>query len=144
MKVSNIANVGQLSQVVPFLLLEQRYGMACQAMLRQPRRCRCLRTGWRHTCSAAATKLFAFDWHFLFLVIISPQNRGPCNSFYSLGHFKNVCDSDDETLCASLQKIHSRSNRVWTLLLGHRTLFVPRARVCFITAPVLCVAYKVK
>jgi len=36
---------GQLSQVVPFLLLEQRCGMACQAILRQPRRCRCSRTG---------------------------------------------------------------------------------------------------
>jgi len=53
--------VGQLSEVVPFLLLEQRYGMACQAMLLRPRRCRCSRTGWRHTCSAAATKLFNFN-----------------------------------------------------------------------------------
>ena len=39
---------------------EQTCGMACQAMLRRPRRCRCSRTGWRHTCSAAATKLFEF------------------------------------------------------------------------------------
>ena len=37
--------VGQLSEVVPFLLVEQRCGMACQAMLRRPRRCRCSRTG---------------------------------------------------------------------------------------------------
>ena len=37
--------VGQLSEVVPFLLLEQRCGMACRAMLRRPRRCRCSRTG---------------------------------------------------------------------------------------------------
>jgi len=37
--------VGQLSEVVPFLLLQQRRGTACQAMLRQPRRCRCSRTG---------------------------------------------------------------------------------------------------
>ena len=29
----------------PFLLLQQRCGMACQAMLRRPRRCRCSRTG---------------------------------------------------------------------------------------------------
>ena len=36
---------GQLSEVVPFLLLEQRCGMACQAMIRRPRRCRCSRTG---------------------------------------------------------------------------------------------------
>ena len=52
--------VGQLSEVVPFLLLEQRCGMACQAKLRRPRRCRCSRTGRRHTCSAAVTKLFDF------------------------------------------------------------------------------------
>ena len=32
--------IGQLSKVVPFLLLEKRCGMACQAMLRRPRRCR--------------------------------------------------------------------------------------------------------
>ena len=67
--------VGPLSEVVPFLLLQQRCGMACQAMLRRPRRCRCSRTGWRHTCSAAATKLIDFEWHFLFLVIISPPEQ---------------------------------------------------------------------
>ena len=33
--------------------------------------------GWRHTCSAAATKLFDFEWHFLFLVIISPPEQWP-------------------------------------------------------------------
>jgi len=61
--------VGQLSEVVPFLVLEQRCGIACQAQLRRPRRCRCSRTGWRHrpTCSAADSEL-----HFFFLVIISP------------------------------------------------------------------------
>ena len=32
-------------------------------------------TGWRHTCSAAATKLLDFEWHFLFLVIISPPEQ---------------------------------------------------------------------
>ena len=37
--------VGQLSEVVPFLLLEQRCRMSCQAMLRRLRRCRCSRTG---------------------------------------------------------------------------------------------------
>ena len=56
--------VGQLSEVVPFLLLEQRCGMACPVMLRRPCRCRCSRTGWRHTCSANATKLFDFELHF--------------------------------------------------------------------------------
>ena len=53
--------VGQLSEVVLFLLLQQRCATACQAMLRRPRRCRCSRTGWRHTCSAAATKLSDFS-----------------------------------------------------------------------------------
>jgi len=61
--------VGQLSEVAPFLLLEQRCGMACQAKLPRPRRCRCSRT--RHTCSAAVTKLFDFQLHSPFLVIIS-------------------------------------------------------------------------
>jgi len=37
--------VGQLSEVVPFLLLKQRCGMACQAKLPRPRLCRCSRTG---------------------------------------------------------------------------------------------------
>ena len=37
--------VGQLSEVVPFLLLQLRCGTACQAMLHQPRRCRCSKTG---------------------------------------------------------------------------------------------------
>jgi len=44
-RVENGFVVGQLSEVVPFLLLEQKCGMACQAMLRRPRRCRCSRTG---------------------------------------------------------------------------------------------------
>ena len=61
----------QISDVLPFLLLEQRCGMACQAKWRRPRRCRCSRTGWRHTCSAAVTKLFDFQLHSPFLVIIS-------------------------------------------------------------------------
>ena len=52
--------VGQLSEVVPFLLLEQRCAMACKVMLHRPRHCRCSRTGWRHTFSAA-TKLFDFN-----------------------------------------------------------------------------------
>jgi len=33
---------------------------------------------------------------FPFLVIISTQNCGPCNSFYCLGHSKNVYDDDDD------------------------------------------------
>jgi len=53
--------VGQRSEVVPFPVQEQRCGIVYQATLQQPRRCRCSRTGWRHTCSAAATKLFDFE-----------------------------------------------------------------------------------
>jgi len=34
---------------------------------------------------------FPFPSHYL-----PPQNSGPCNSFYCLGHFKNVYDDDDE------------------------------------------------
>jgi len=49
-----------------------------QAMLR--RRCRCDRL-----------ITFPFPTHYL-----PPQNSGPCNSFYCLGHFKNVCDDDDD------------------------------------------------
>ena len=73
--------VGQLSEVVLFLLLEQRCGMACQAMLRRPRRCRCSRTGCTHTCSAAASKLCDTDLHFFFLVIISPPEQWSLQQF---------------------------------------------------------------
>ena len=54
---------------------------------------RCSRTGSRRrpTCSAAATKLFDSEWHFLFPVISShPVYSGPCNSVSYLGHSKNV------------------------------------------------------
>ena len=34
---------------------------------------------------------FPFPSHYL-----PPQNSGPCNSFYCLGHFKNVYDDDDD------------------------------------------------
>jgi len=87
--------VGQ-SEVVPFLFLQQRCGMACRAMLRRPRRCRCSTTGGRHTFSQAATKLFDFK-DISFSYSLSPlQNSGPCNSFYCLGLFKNVYDDDDD------------------------------------------------
>ena len=66
-------------------------------MLRRPRRCRCSRTGWRHICSAAATKLFDFQLHSPFLVIIShPRTVVLAIVFYCLGHFKNVYDDDDD------------------------------------------------
>ena len=63
-------------------------------MLRRPRRCS--RTGRRHTCSAAATKLFDFN-DISFPRQLSPlQNSDPCNSFfYCIGHFKSVYDDDD-------------------------------------------------
>jgi len=48
-------------QVVPFLLQQQMCGIAFQATLHRPRRCRCSTTGCRHTFSAAATKLFDFE-----------------------------------------------------------------------------------
>ena len=70
-------------------------GMTCQVMLWRPRRCRCSRTGWRHTCSTTATKLVDFI-NIPFLVIISTQNSGPCNSYYCLDHSKNVYDDDDD------------------------------------------------
>jgi len=76
----------QLSEVVPFLLLEQRCGIVCQVMLRRPRRWRWSRTGWRHTCSAAATKLFDLFYISLFWSLSPPRYSGPCNSFYCLGH----------------------------------------------------------
>ena len=45
LRSASTEQLGQLSEVVPFLLLEQRCGIACQAMLRRPRRCRCSITG---------------------------------------------------------------------------------------------------
>ena len=32
------------------------------------------------------------------MTINTPTKRGPCNSFYCLGHFKNVYDDDDESV----------------------------------------------
>ena len=34
-----------------------------------------------------------------------PQNSGPCNSFYCLGHSKNVYDDDDDDDYLTLSKI---------------------------------------
>ena len=50
-------------------------------LLRRPHRCRCSRTGWRQSCSAAVMKLFDFGWHFLFLVIISPPEQWSLQEF---------------------------------------------------------------
>jgi len=36
---------------------------------------------------------------------LPPQNSGPCNSFYCLGHFKNVYDDDDDD--DDLSQLHS-------------------------------------
>ena len=43
---------------------------------------------------------------FSFLVIIFPQNSGHSNSFYCLGHSKNVYNDDDDDLHA----LHSHVN----------------------------------
>jgi len=72
-----------------FLLQEQRCGIVCQATLHRPRRCPCSRTGWRHTCSATATKLIDFEWHILFFLFpfscsYPSPNDGPCNSLVRL------------------------------------------------------------
>ena len=45
---------------------------------------RCYETVW-------LSVTFPFPSHYL-----PPQNSGPCNSFYCLGHFKNVYDDDDD------------------------------------------------
>ena len=45
------------------------------------------------SCTSALTlTTFPFPSHYL----PPPQNSGPCNSFYCLGHFKNVYDDDDD------------------------------------------------
>jgi len=38
------------------------------------------------------------DISFSYSHYLPPQNSGPCNSFYCLGHFKNVYDDDDDDL----------------------------------------------
>jgi len=46
---------------------------------------------------------FSFPNHYL-----PPQNSGPCNSFYCLGHFKNVYDDDDDSgfsLCRMRKRV---------------------------------------
>ena len=63
--------IGQQTEVVLILLLVQRCGTVCQAMWHQLCRWGCSRTGSRCTCSAAATKLFDSESHFLFPVISS-------------------------------------------------------------------------
>ena len=55
--------------------LESTLLLLSAAMLRRSRRCRCSRAGWRHTCPAAATKLFDFEWHPFPVVIISPPDH---------------------------------------------------------------------
>jgi len=62
-------------------------------------RWQCSRTGWEHTYSAAATKLFDVDGHFqFFLFPFSCSLPGTVvlgNSFNFLGYFKHVYDDDD-------------------------------------------------
>ena len=82
---SYLSSVNCRRSWVPFLLLEHRCGMACQAMLRRPRRCRCSRTGWRQTCSAAAKKFFDFNYISFPSHHLPPQNSGPCNHWRRQG-----------------------------------------------------------
>ena len=89
---------------------------------RRPRRCRCLRTGWRYTCSAAATKLFDFN------DISFPSHYLPSRTvvlaiaFYCLGHSKNVYDDDDDdetvTQARKLLPLASDLERWWDFLYG--------------------------
>ena len=97
-------------------------------MLRRPRRCRCSRTGWRHTCSAAVTKLFDF------INISYPshyfhQNSGPCRSFYCLGHYKNVYDDDvdDDDVAKIAQRIDSQP---YAKLYNNIPFHVPHLNPC--------------
>ena len=49
---------------------------------------------------------------FFFLVIIPLQNSGPCNSFYCLGHFKNVYDDDGDWLTYAVTVFTFEGNRL--------------------------------
>ena len=51
---------------------------------------RCYETVW-----LSVRPTFPFPSHYL-----PPQNSGPCDSFYSLGHFKNFYDDDDDEVAA--------------------------------------------
>jgi len=44
------------------------------------------------------TVIFDFECHFLFPVVISTPEQWSGNSFYCLGHSKNVYDDDDDDL----------------------------------------------
>ena len=70
-------------------------------MLRRPRRCRCSRTGWRHTCSAAATKLFDFELHFFFLVIISPPEQEGRQFLFNSFHCLVCIDTNNYSMCCN-------------------------------------------
>ena len=51
---------------------------------------RCYKTVW-------PSVTFPFPSHYL-----PPQNSGPRNSFYCLGHFKNVYDDDDDDVVSGV------------------------------------------
>jgi len=51
-----------------------------------------------HTCSAAATKLFDFQLHFLFPVIICPPEQWSLQLFLLFRPLKNVYDDDDDDM----------------------------------------------
>ena len=88
--------VGQLSEVVPFLLLEQRCGIAYQAMLSRPRRCGVQEQAEDILVPPLLRNCLTLNY-ISFSQSLSPlHNSGPCNSFHCLGHLKNVYDDDDD------------------------------------------------
>ena len=88
--------IGQLSEVVPFLLLEQRCGIAYQAMLSRPRHCGVQEQAEDILVPPLIRNCLTLNY-ISFSKSLSPlHNSGPCNSFHCLGHLKNVYDDDDD------------------------------------------------
>ena len=87
--------VGQLSEVVPFMLLEQRLWNGLPSDVTSASSLSVFKNGLKtylfRLCyeTVRLRMTFPFPSHHL-----PPQNSGPCNSSYCLGHFKNVYDDD--------------------------------------------------
>jgi len=80
---------------------------------------RCYETVW-HSVT------FPFPSHYL-----PPQNSGPRNSFYCLGHFKNVYDDDDDAYpIRQYRKCHSDWPRTASTVANHTALFACRTPLC--------------
>ena len=89
-----------------------------------------------------------FEWHFLFLAIISPpQNSGLCNSFYCLSHSKNVLMM--VMMTAFISKLSARRLQIAimrTLVVMNDLLFVFGSSSCscccgWVRGPMSCVDY---